>query len=162
MTDKHDIDQKLRETLGSPRPLDTERFTERIMPRLREEQSRANGLRRMFTWDRPLHWAIPAMGAAGIIIAAIAIIALISPQPTDDPMQQYITAILTPTPAVQVAMATPDLQTAWDFGPPVPRNRAAAILADTNPENILLEGAMALTAHNDPTLRPHSIWEQAR
>lgn len=158
----NDPDKILRDALGSPRPLDVESFTERTMHRLREERARRGILARLFPVGRPLRWAMPAMGLAGAAIILVALTLLMTQPAGDDPgAYQFAAATLTPTP-VLVAAATPGSQSMVNYGPPVPNPREAALLADTSPETILLEGAMAAFAQNDPTLRPHSVWDQTR
>lgn len=165
MTDKHDMDERLRRTLGSPRSLDVESFTKRTMARLREErQNEVSGgwWRRMILPARTRRWVIPVMAAAGVAVVVFGFMMLMKQSADTESPDRIITAILTPEPTVMIAAATPLAGMTVNYGPPVPSTRAAAPLADTNPETILLEGAMALVAQNDPTLRPHSIWDQTR
>lgn len=142
-----DIDKKLKQTLGTPRGLNQEQFTARVMNRLRQEkqkEARASFIQRFLLAIRPTspRLLLRASLAAALLLAVIAVLLVKFPPNRFD----------------EVTVAT--LTSRYDFGPPVPRSPAPdTLLMKTDSKTILLTEEVHLIS-NDPLLRPHSIWEQ--
>ena len=143
---ENDIDSRIKQALDSPKTLDVERFTTRVMKHLVEEKTRENPLRSFWNDIRSRLWFMshPIMTASAgmiIMVTALAVTLLV---------------LVNQQGAIVESHALPD----FNFGPPVPRTTAPdTLLARMDADSILLHTQTHLIS-NDPLLRPHSVWEQ--
>jgi hypothetical protein len=145
-----DIQKRLRQALGTPRELNIEQLTARVMNRLRQEkreETDASLIRRCVLFVRSPFVLSPRVLVRVSLAAALAI-AVIGLLVVGEIHRDLHKA----RPVTQIAQL--------DFGPPVPPGADVARLrVETDPKTILLTQEAHLIS-NDPLLRPHSIWQQ--
>jgi hypothetical protein len=145
-----DIEKRLRQALETPRKLNVEQLTARVMNRLREEKRReteASFIRRFFFSVRS-PFALSPRVLMRVSLAAALVIAVIGLLLGVIPRQDFRKI----SPVSSLAHL--------DYGPSVPPGaNVAQLRVETDPKTILLTQEAHLVS-DDPLLRPHSIWQQ--
>jgi hypothetical protein len=145
---RDDLDAQLKKTLGRTRPLEMDRFVNRVMGALQEERQReqpapSRGRKAPTFWRWRIHRRILGYSTAVGLAAAAALVLLLS-RPGGDGRFDF--------GGMPLAEA--------NFGPPVPPfSQAEALLAQCDASILAPAHARTLDV-TDPLLQPHSIWDQ--